>query len=574
MNAVNIFAYEASVGGLEKLREEIYRRIGHNIFAPSYQTLCSHILNCIDYPNKPNVSEGEQTVLKALQQVKDIFTDHFGYWEQDFPSVSVPSEYELFLLNLLDLIKLPGIEYKRLDTLVKEDLSKRNQTIQKYLRERYIQNYKNNAEQPRNQEERTLLAFYTRNIEEQQIIVDYLVNGVKRKSIEMSTSYYDAFGWVTNLGERPYLTASPISEKYFDHEQIDRVSHRLLDISIVEGKELKELYNTDRPEFYRRLFTVAPATEVIEVIKFYLQTLAPLTDNRRSLFEEMFELYNTGKFYGFYGLALGQVEGLFSEMVAKKYPQLNKSSLPDKVRALRSGQSNHYLALDYYEYFIPLQRNKFMHAGIDDEIEIKAHDLLLDLANVLSIYASLDAPIVVLTQMIKKRIPDEFIDVEGFNKFFELIDLSTRHKDFTSLKVEIDDFEKNFLIRRLEDAGILTDLENHIPETLKHLTDTVKLHTSYEGALPVNLDQWTNHLINTQKKKLIERLSLFYDVHYDILQKLLSCLTFLSQSSKNMPSMDRLTKDKIQKLKRDHEDDLKKIALITKIMEEAKSKLV
>lgn len=566
---INITTYDPNIDGLNRLRKDIVDTIGDYIFSPTYPVLCFHILKSIEYPDNHNLVIEEASIMEGCEKVKHIFLYHFTSWEDSHPSTANPSIFQLLIFNLLDLVKLPGIELKNLEEKVKEDLAKRDNAIKKYTKEKYIQNFKNEAAQPKNQEERTLHAFYVRNLDEQQIIIDYLLNGVKEKALEKSSSYYKNLSWLSFFDDRNYITAAAFSEKYFDHEQIDLVSHRLLTVGIQEGRKLKELYYLDKVQFYKELFIITPPVQVISDTNYYLQMLDPLTDKRKALFKEMFELYLAGNYYGFYALALGQVEGLFAEMLGKINPLANKSSLPEKVKALRSYQQKHLSNFDYYEFFIPLQRNKFMHAGIDDEIEIKAHDLLFDLMNVLSIYVSLDTPIVELTQMLKRRSGDSFIDEEGFVRFFDLMDLSAKHKDFNSLKSQIGDFEQNFLVRELVNNDIVGEIQSYIPQTLSHLKETVRLFTTYNNAAPVNLDLWTLHFINTKKDKLIEELKGVFQAHFDIFSKLDNYHRFISKVLKYMPSISPEIKDKIEDLKRVHGDDLNRIASIRQILEGA-----
>lgn len=59
--------------------------------------------------------------------------------------------------------------------------------------------------------------------------------------------------------------------------------------------------------------------------------LVPVVKDRKDIFVEMEELFLKKKWYGFYALALPQIEGIFSEMVEIIEKKQSFSALPDKV---------------------------------------------------------------------------------------------------------------------------------------------------------------------------------------------------------------------------------------------------
>lgn len=574
MPEIDISVYNNKVGGLRQLQQNILEQLGNAAFVPSHPMLCFHILKCLSYPSKASLTIDETSITAGCEEVKKIFEKKFEFWETRLLHSSSSTLFELFILNLADLEKLPGLQLKHLEESVKEDLAKRDHTIRKYEQLEFVKKVKSTGEQPRDHDQRTLLAFYTRNLDEQQIIVRYLLYGVKTRALTKSRNYFSvSAGMFQSWGDRPYHTAMPLAEQHFDHEKIDRVSHRLLAIGIKEGAELKTLYDINKKKFYERVFKLQPLIYVLNNIKYYFRMLHPLTERRQALFNEMLELYEAKKYYGFYGLALSQVEGLFTEMLATYGADIKKGkSLPEKVKALRTSSENNSSYFDYYEFHIPVQRNKFMHAGIDDDIELKAHDLLFDLMNVLYIYVSLDVPVVELTQTVKKREQGEYLSEAGFNRYFKLVSASVKNKsEFESLKAEIEKFEKDFLIMQLSDNAILSEMSTLIPQTLQHLAKTVGLYTGFNSGKEVNLDDWTIQRIHAEKGRMVEELEGVYEAHKDIFDKLEVYSYFLHNCKKYMPSLDGASVQQVDQLLQQYKDGLNRIGRIADIIRESQS---
>jgi len=568
---IDINSYEDNLASFSNFQSDLLKCLGDNVFAPTSVVLCFHLIKCIKYDFKHKAGIHEDDVAKACEDLKQEFFDKFGIWEENITTISSPSIYQQFLFNLLGFEKLPAYELTNLEDLVKQDLKKRNETIKYYNETKYIQEFKAEGITPRNHDENTLHAFYIRNIDEQQKILEHLLNGIKPRAIaKAKSSFTNASYFFNPFYDRPYLTAIPNWEQYFDNRQIDIAGHRLLTVGIKEGRELRKIYSENKDEFYKRLSVLCPFDYVINSIQYYLGMLNPLSSTRKELFAELIELFKSGKYYGFYSLALSQVEGLFSEMLNKINPRSLKPSLSDKVKAIRPSYSNSDLHFDYYEYYIPTQRNKFMHSGIDDNISLKSYDLLFDLMDILSIYVSLDSPIVKLTQFVKRRDPDQYFNEEGFNEYFKLLDSSKKHPDFSKLEPEITSFEKEFLSGHLDLEALVTELSELIPQTILHLSETIKLFTKNNNGHEFVLDYWTEHSIKTKLQVLIEELDGVFSAHNDIFLKIDGYKFFLEKSLEYLPNMPDAAKQQVNLLKEKHKTDLKKIRMIIEEMASVK----
>lgn len=567
MKKINLTTYTSSTKSFYTFKNDLYTSLEKDIFSPSKISLCFHTLKCIDFDFKHRPGIPEEDVVKGCETVKQLFFKQFGVWEEKIVTIKSPTIFEQFLYNLLDLEKLPSTELAQLEDKVKEDLETRNKTIQFYLSFKYISEYLTECIAPRNHDEKTLHSFYVRNIHEQQKIVQHLLIGVKTRAIiRAKTSFYDPFYSFNPYLDRPYTTAIPGAEKYFDHTKIELVGHRLGPLLIKDGNELKRLYKEDKDEFYKKLELLFPTTTAIKQIEYYLTLLNPLTQARKDLFSELIELFTAEKWYGFYSLALSQIEGLFSEMLEKINPKLKKATLLDKVRALRPAYTYSDTDFDYYEYYIPVQRNKFMHSGIDVGIKDKSHDLLYDLLHILTIYTSLEAPIVKLNHILKAKDPDKFLNEEGFNEYFELIEKSKPDSDFKSMEKENEEFEKEFLCGYIDLDHFTTELETLIPQNISHLINTIKLYTKYGSEGEFNLDFWTNHTIKTKTETLVKELSGVWNGYSEIFLKTESYRYFLDKFEVYLPHAPIAIKNRLIAIKTLNKSNFEKVKLIVEEM--------
>jgi hypothetical protein len=268
-------------------------------------------------------------------------------------------------------------------------------------------------------------------------------------------------------------------------------------------------------------------------------------------------------------LALSQVEGIFSEMLHAFNPKKKKSSLPAYVQALRPAHKHAESYFDYYEFSVPIQRNRFMHFGIDEDIKEKAYDLMYDLVHVLSTYQSLEAPLVKLSVFLERRDPDLFRLPEGFNAFFALVEECRKHPDYKKVEKGVADFESNFLSK----GGFLEDLADHleteVSHSIKELIDNIKTYTKLNTGTEVNLNLWTLHTlsITKDKERLGELLKDFWSENSDSFHRIVGIKYFLDRAVQQLPSMDVKTKDRFRAILRANETDLKKFKVITEDFE-------
>lgn len=77
-------------------------------------------------------------------------------------------------------------------------------------------------------------------------------------------------------------------------------------------------------------------------------------------------------------------------MCSKIFPNKQPGkSLSNKVRRIRPYYDRSDTYFDYYQYYLPIQRNRFSHTGYDDNFKLKSYDLLVDLTHILSVFHEL-----------------------------------------------------------------------------------------------------------------------------------------------------------------------------------------
>lgn len=269
-----------------------------------------------------------------------------------------------------------------------------------------------------------------------------------------------------------YYGATPSSIHYFDSRKIDLVGHRLIDYPD-DVEELEKFYYTDKSKFYKKFFKKFPIVQHFQDIEFYLK-YAPLKNNRDVIFNELIRLFKGKRWISFYALALPQIEGLFSEMCDAVSPDkdLSQKSLTHKVNLMRPHHPLSKSYFDYFQYYIPLQRNKFSHTGFDENFQLKSYDLIVDLSHVLKIFCELDNPLVKVKKLLLRRNYEDFKTISEFAIYIEML-LALKPNQYTKLLSEITVFEREFLS---QDCGLeytCNELKLNLTEKLTSVIDSI-----------------------------------------------------------------------------------------------------
>ncbi len=564
---MNISNYNRSNEGLFQFQKDLMIKLGDMLFVPSKTALCFHILKSLDYTFENQLGMDDANVRANCQNPLQLFKEHFGDYEIALLEEK-PDLLDKLLFHFLNLEKLPGTEKQIIEKQVKEDLKKRTDLINRYEQNDFIKDFKQKKITPRNQEENTLHDFYIRNLNEQQTIIDYFFNHLDKRVVSKCNVRYlthiNYFDWYY---DRPYRSSIPNSEGFFDHKLIDKCGHRLASVRISEANRLKELYGNNKKEFYTQLESHVSKEAVFHEIKYYISFLPVGKVSRKDLFEELIVLFKEQKWFGFYGLALTQIEGLFSEMADSIEHGKRLPSLPDKVETVRPYYEFSDQRFDYYQYCVPLLRNKFMHSGIDEEIEIKSYEILYDVHHLLKVFAELETPSLKINTLIKRSDPMDFLDIKMFNSYFDLLDKVKASKNFDALKALVDTFERDFLCEYCNLEYISNEAATLLRSSFEHWYNTI-LHYTDINKIKKDLRTTTPHNIRKHKQDYSVELLPIYRAYKDIFDNLLDYHSFLSRYHTYLPSIKEEPKAVFKKMLKDYKDDFEKLKLVLEIINE------
>jgi hypothetical protein len=259
------------------------------------------------------------------------------------------------------------------------------------------------GETPRNHADSTVVVFYQRCLDERGRIARYLAHELSTKAIDNADEGKDFVRKLVGIRIEPppYPLRGPRGIEEYDHRLINRWRHRVRSLPVTVAQQLGEKYEADRAGFYAELSTHVPISEVFGQILGVLPKVAKL-GQRAAVFEEMKTLYEHRHWYGLYALALPHVEGLFTEMLELAGPAERAvgGALPDKVRLVREYAAVHAQNLDYFEFIVPIERNRFSHTGKVDNPELRATEVLYDLAYVSRVYVELETPVIELLSLL------------------------------------------------------------------------------------------------------------------------------------------------------------------------------
>lgn len=479
---INIDEYKKSIRDLDRFRNNLLEHLGNNeLFElDSLDEIIFYSLNSL-YPINKNLKNTEKSIEQKAGDVlehfrmKKLLKASITKYEGDKEVTSTnddkikQSYKQRYLEDILRLKEVPKPIYRSLKVKAEKHLLKINSNIQYYSNLKFIKDFKEKDVKPSNHIDRTCLDYYFRCIEEQQKIIDFIFGGGMRdRAIAKSTLFpkFIPVSFILGFNDYPYYSSNEYSKSYFNHNLIDKSAHRIDEFDYDEADKMEILYNADKKKFYKQYFKRKSKNEIFNEIDFNLNLL-PITVDRKAIIEELKYLFNRKRWISFYGLALSQIEGVFSEMLE----YINSNSISDKslfykVNSLRDFYNLSTFYFDYFQYHIPQLRNKYSHGILDggEKEELNSFDLLLDIKFLLKVFTELESPYIKLTNMILKQ-DYQISTIDDIVITFELINsLKPLHK--RELKDKLDNFYKIQLIdnKHLEFIiyGIKEDLSNKL----------------------------------------------------------------------------------------------------------------
>lgn len=447
---INLDEAGPTLRGLSDFRTALLNATGDRIFEyPDMQSLLYGMLSHLS-PVNSTLKNDPASIEIACKKV----LVHFGFDRVRFvnmgkeieKSQTTKTSTRQFIENILYLDDVPSRPYRRLSNEVNNDLKSLLELIKWYESQSIIRS----GNLPKNHEERMVYDFYKRCTRELAAIIEFQQFGIREAAMQEARREFLPFMKSLRrisayMKPRPYHFAEPLSISYFDCRQVDRTWHRLNDFPYDRTAELQKLYVEDKAGFYRIYFRENPKEEHFRKLRYYLSQL-PLTRDREPIFEELIRNFRARRWISFYALALPQIEGLFSEMCSVTSPDRKSGkSLTDKVNKLRPYYSMSQTYFDYYQYYLPIQRNRFSHTGYDEDFKLKSYDLLVDLVHLLDVFYELDNPLVKINKAHRKRDEREFHSFENIIDYFRLIE-QLKPQQRQAIRTEIETFERDFLV--------------------------------------------------------------------------------------------------------------------------------
>jgi len=491
-----------------------------------------------------------------------------GKEEIKSPEVDPLTKFKEYVLQLDEL---PHNTLFLLVSSVMEDLKEINELIAEYENTKIIKDHLKPNGFNRSHENRITIDFYNRCIEERANIEKYLNQGIKQRALDKAAHKWPLMPseFMTFMLDRPYYYALPYGREYFDVKRIDLVSHRLGDFPIQPDRKLETLYKNDKAAFYEFYFKRIPGEQHFINFKWFMAHL-PLVHDRAKIFEELEHLYKAGRWIGFYALALPQVEGLFSEMCAVIDPDGDHSqvALPSKVKSVRPHYALSQSYFDYFQYLIPLQRNRFAHTGYDEDFQLKSYDLLSDLNYLLSVFDELDNALVKIKKLHSKRDFMRFVNVPDFAAYFRLLD-QLKPIQKKQVRAQVLDFEKNFLLTACSLDFTIEQLEILLPVKIKELTDNLEAEMDHH--------KHTFDLISLPMPKIKEalkdlelkdRLQMIFRFKSQELSQLADTRTFLGGHKRHLPNLPVVQKRTLNKLAENYSPILAKIDDVNELLQD------
>lgn len=479
---------------LNELNRFIHRKLSDDIFLiPDKKIIIFHSLKgCfyfknINLDNQLSIEDRCRKILKAL----GIFSENENVLDSYFCKV-------------LRLAELPYLERIELEKKAKDDLKAIDKLICNYEKEKCVMVFKVEKQNPRNQTERIFIDFYKRCINEKEKIVNFLINDIDEKAINLCTD--DAKKYFYHSIRKPY-TFEKGKIEFYDCDKIDKCEHKFSrKVEYKEKQKLKHLYsNKNYGKFYFKLKKYLSFKKVFANIFEKISEIPKLKD-RLDIVCELEVLFKNKKWYGFYALVLTQIEGIFSEMIDVIYEEKKRLfSLPDKVDALREYCWTYKHSFDYFQYYLPIQRNKFMHFGLENNLKYESYGLLYDLNSVLNIFYELDTPYVELINIVERKDREDFECIEDFNRFYELIQkVSCKKNQIDGEK--INNFINDFILKNVDFEMIIFVVFRDLKIKFSEFFNRLQIIYKEEVNSPINI-------LGSQNKILMKKLSIFKEIY-------------------------------------------------------------
>ncbi len=487
-----------------------------------------------------------------------------------------------FLLLYLDIKTLPIANKLSLEKEVKKDLLELNNLLEHYNSLEFIKGYNTNLTNPRNQEEKTILEFYCRTIKKKELILEYLIMEIEaialekskpesKRSIEEDKKHEVLYKLIKRKRDFPYkdpVTKFSHKGNKFNYEiDFEKLDYRI--INPIKNKIGLFPFKSDLTKGYteeikRELLINYKKKYSDTHLNYICWKLAELPTNkcRQKIFEELRSLYQKKKWYGFYALALPQIEGIFSELTTIVISSKNPGkTLGDKAKYLRPYYDNSEFAFDYYEHFLPQQRNKFSHTGLDNEIQVKSIFLLLDLVHLLGIIESINSPLIKISNILKHGV-SYFTHIGKISNFIYVFK-KIKNSRLIEIQEKIYNFSLNFFSSTIDLKQFLENLQKDFNSSTYnfelHLESICRIREKAEFKIFTLTNREISNRIDDIKSLLSDDFSLLLE---DYLKLLFDTAYFMNNYSYIFKNTPKSISTQILKFEEKNKDTLQKINII------------
>ena len=462
---------KVSLGAMiEYVRENVDQNA---LFADNLHDVAKAGLSLFELPEL----KSKQAIESAARQITEIF----------YPlDTENPVAYvKKFNENILDIEGLPATLRSQFATPAIAELAQLDDLLAYYENESEIASVIRNAETPRYHKGYWLKAFYERTLKKRDQIVAYLDNHIKSIVLRFSRpgyreNWYGQSGASEGLMElrEKYPYRDIVIENYKLALAVDMERLDWRKVNPVRNKVFVHTFQADYAHGYtddinQEILNGINADDLLDKINEKLKNF-PLIKKRKDIFDELKLLFQHRHWYGFYALAIPQVEGIFSE-ISLLINEKNKTSgsLPDKVSLVRPASEVNDLHFDYYEYYLPEDRNKFSHTGKDTQIELRSRYMLLDLANLMEICEQQNAPLIHLSNMIADG-PENFVSINSLAQLIRLVDETKKLKAYPEVESDLLNLLHNELPLVFDLAGYVGSIQGEYEQALKLLNNWIE----------------------------------------------------------------------------------------------------
>ncbi len=522
----------------------------------------------------------KQVNIRQLKMDKKMIADYCTRITKVYLPFIQEDGVSYFLLLFFDIKRLPIYEKLRLENKAKADLLEIDALVSHYHELPFIKRYNEEPQTPRNHRDAMYLEFYRRTLAKRKEVLDYLLQKceeISYKNSKPKTDYDENFRSSQTWKEMEVHQDWPYTEVVLGHKHWhyginwERLDYRR--INTVKNKYRYFRFTSNAHHGYTKAFKkeILEKFSQAKALQLLSETITkvkrlPVLRKRTKIFQSLKSLYKKREWYGFYALALPQIEGIFAEMVTIVHPDKSTSgALPEKVRFIRpySGDGDYYF--DYYEFYLPEWRNRFAHTGQDDEIKIKCAFLVLDLVHITDVFEELDSPLLQVTNIL--QFGTLYFDHVGkFSRFIDLCRTVRVKGQLPEIEAQLHQFVYHTLVSEFNFGSFLQNLQLDFDNAIKVFEEHVIISVVMNRSKPLNIfkmaPQELNQRVSDVEEALNDDLKILFQ---EELKLLFDTQSFITGFPSTFPQLEKSIKDEISVFATRNRSKLETIRILKRV---------